>query len=74
MNWPVKVYSVDEAVEKAKHGSYPFEVKGIFAPLFSLGSRKIARNEDELRDFVQKALEACQIPLPNKPEAEIEPA
>jgi len=70
MKWPVTVYSVDEAVETAKYGSYPFEVKGIFAPLFSIGVRKIANNEDELRTLVEKALKACQL---IKRTAEIEP-
>ena len=68
IGWPVQVYSGDDAIEKAKSGKYPFKVSAPFAP--TLMGIPPARNENELRDVVQKAFSASQIP---NPEVMIEP-
>jgi len=63
IDWPVQVYSGDDAIEKAKCGKYPFKVSAPFAP--ALMGISPAMNEDELREAVQKAFSASQIPNPD---------
>jgi hypothetical protein len=63
MGWPIQVYSVDDAIEKAKHGRYPFKVSVDFAPTL-IGNPLVATNEDELSLLVQKAFSASQNPNP----------